>query len=84
MTTTDAMRRIEALEAAKRREDLGPLATELAAQVGVTVDELMAEAERIAVATAGLAMDETYAYMAADAGIPVAELRAEADRLMGQ
>lgn len=82
MTSNDALKRIEALEAAQQRATLQPMLDRLSAATGVPADDLWNEAEQIATAchrngiTSRGGMLE---YVAAETGIPVAELQADTD-----
>jgi len=78
----DAMKRLETLEGQTRRDDLGPFLERLAATSGITVGEIMAEAERVMRATEGQSMTSTLAWIALDSGMTVADLQSEADVLL--
>lgn len=82
MTSSDVMRRVQALETAQQRTALTPMLDKLSAATGVPGDEIWSEAEQIATAchrqgiTSRGGMLE---YVAAKTGIPVAELEADTD-----
>jgi len=78
----DFTRRIETLEGQTRRDDLTPFLERLAATSGITVGEIMAEAERVMRATEGQSMTSTLAWIALDSGLTVDALAAEADVLL--
>lgn len=78
---SDAMKRLETLEAQHRRWSLEPYAQELAEQQGLDVDELIDEAGRILQRIDAVGEDRAYAELAAEWGITVEELRAEAAAL---
>ncbi len=82
MSQSDALKRVEALEAETRRDDLGPFLERLAETSGITVGEIMAEAERVMAATEGQSMTSTLAWIALDCGMTVDDLAAEADVLL--
>ncbi len=82
MNQSDALRRLEVLEAEARRASLGPFLDRLAATTGITVGEIMAEAERVTRATEGQSMTSTLAWIALDCGMTVDDLAAEADVLL--
>jgi hypothetical protein len=78
----DFTRRLEVLEAETRRDDLDPFLARLAATSGITVGEILAEAERVTRATEGQSMASTLAWIADDCGMTVEALAAEADVLL--
>jgi len=78
----DAMKRLEAIEAQNRLDKQGPYLERLASNSGISINEILAEAERVNVATAMLTHREQLEWIAADAGMSVTELLAEADALL--
>jgi hypothetical protein len=82
MTTSEQMRRLEALEAEARLDAQGPLLERLATNSGISVGEILAEAERIETVTVHLTHRERLAWIAADCGVSVDELEAEANALL--
>ncbi len=82
MTTNEQMNRLAALEAQNRLDEQGPYLERLAAATGISVQEILAEAARVNVATDGLNYRDRMAWVASDCGISVAELEAEANALL--
>ena len=82
MNQSEALKRVETLEGQTRRDDLTPFLERLAATSGITVGEIMAEAERVMRATEGQSMTATVAWIADDCGVTVADLQSEADVLL--
>ncbi len=82
MTTSDQMRRIEHLETASARTNLGPLVERIAAVSGITVGEIMAEADRILAATPDMTPGQRLDWLAHDSGTTVAELQAQSAHLL--
>jgi hypothetical protein len=82
MTTSEQVRRLEALEAEARLDAQGPLLARLATNSGISVGEILSEASRVEIATAHLNYRQRLEWIAADAGMTVAELEAEADALL--
>jgi hypothetical protein len=76
------MNRLAALEAQNRLDEQGPYLERLSAATGISVQEILAEAERVNVATDGLNYRDRMAWVASDCGISVAELEAEANALL--
>lgn len=58
MTTREQMRRLEALEAQARQDDIDPYLAYMQERHGFSREEVLAEAECIASATAGMTDDE--------------------------
>lgn len=77
MSQAQALKRLAALEARSRRQSLEPYARDLAAQVGLDVDELTAEADRIRQRIDAVGEDRASAELAAEWGISIGQLRAE-------
>lgn len=82
MTTNEQMRRLEELEAQARVDKQGPHLERLAAATGISVQEILAEAARVNVATDGLNYRDRMAWVASDCGMTVDELEAEANALL--
>jgi hypothetical protein len=82
MTTSDAMRRLEAIEEQNRVDKKGPYLERLSAASGISVQEILAEAGRVNLATAHLTHHERTAWIARDCGLTVDELEAEANALL--
>ena len=82
MSNQDAMKRLEAIEAQNRRDEEGPHLERLSKATGISIGEILAEAERVNVATAHLNYRDRMAWVAADAGMTVVELEDEANRLL--
>ncbi len=82
MTTNEQMNRLAVLEAQNRLDEQGPYLERLSAATGISVQEILAEAERVNVATDGLNYRDRMAWVASDCGISVAELEAEANALL--
>ncbi len=82
MTTNEQMNRLAALEAQNRLDEQGPYLERLATNSGISINEILAESERIHSATAMLTRREQLEWIAADAGMSVTELLAEADALL--
>jgi len=82
MNQSEALKRVETLEGQTRRDDLTPFLERLAATSGITVGEIVAEAERVTRATEGQSMTSTLAWIADDCGMTVDALAAEADVLL--
>jgi len=82
MTTNDQMRRLAELESQARRDAQEPHLARLAAVSGVSVQEILAEAARVANATSNLTHREQLEWIAADCGLTIDELLAEADALL--
>ncbi len=82
MTTNEQMNRLAALEAQNRLDEQAPHLERLAAATGISVQEILAEAARVNVATDGLNYRDRMAWVAADCGMSVAELEAEASALL--
>ena len=82
MTTNEQMRRLEELEAQARYDEQGPHLARLSAATGISIGEIMAEANRVNVATAHLNYRQRLEWVAADAGMSVDELEAEANALL--
>jgi len=78
----DAMRRLEVLEAQNRRDEQGPHLERLSKATGISVGEILSEAERVNVATNGLNYRDRMAWVAADCGMSVDALEAEANALL--
>lgn len=76
MNHQGARRRLEKLEAQARRQAISADAARMAASSGIDVDELMAEAERIARLRVDLGHDEMLVTVAAEIGLSVEELLA--------
>ncbi len=76
MNQADAERRLEELEAQNRQRDLRPLLESMAAQTGVSVDDILAEAERLRVTygTDPVAIESGIAW---ETGATIEEIRAE-------
>jgi hypothetical protein len=82
MNQNEALKRLEVLEAETRRDDLGPFLERLAATTGITAGEIVAEAERVMLATEGQSRAGVLAWIALDCGMTVDALAAEADVLL--
>jgi hypothetical protein len=78
MSQTDALRRLEELEAKARYVDLQPLLERLSAETGVSVDDILIEAERLRT-TYGMDPLAIESGIAGELGIPVEQVRAEAE-----
>ena len=79
MTTLRQVRRLEALEARAPWGGPGPVMRflpRIAKECGVSEADLIAEAHRIAAATAGMTEREGTAWVAAEVGVTVEELEA--------
>jgi hypothetical protein len=76
------MRRLLAIEEQNRVDKQGPNLERLSAATGISVGEILAEAERVNVATAHLNYRQRLEWVAADAGMSVVELEAGADALL--
>jgi transcriptional regulator with XRE-family HTH domain len=79
---TDAMKRLEAIEAQNRVDKQGPHLERLAAATGISVGEILSEASRVEAATSNLTHHERIGWIAADCGLTIDELLAEADALL--
>lgn len=66
MTTSDQMKRLEALEAEARKVDMGPELERLAAESGIDAADILAEGERISRAIAGMNRFEAEDWLVAD------------------
>ena len=66
MNESEALKRLEQIEARARQEDLRPELERLAAENGLEVDEIVAEAHRIRAATSGMSRPEQMAWHARD------------------
>ena len=82
MTTSEQMRRLEALEADARLDAQAPHLERLSKATGISVGEILAEAGRVNAATAHLNYRQRLEWIAADAGMSVSELEDEANRLL--
>jgi hypothetical protein len=82
MNQADAERRIEDLETRNRQRDLRPLLESLAARTGVSVDDILAEAERLqgTYGTDPMAIESGIAW---ETGATLEEIRVEAEHVMG-
>jgi hypothetical protein len=78
----DAMKRLLAIEEQNRVDKQGPYLERLATNSGISINEILAESERIHSATAMLTHREQLEWVAADAGMTIDELLAEADALL--
>lgn len=81
------LRRLDAIEPDLRArmplsDELEAMLSRYAGIAGVTVDELRADAVRIAWETRGMTADERLAWVAADAGCTVDEFRRDLEGLM--
>lgn len=81
MSQSDALKRLEALEAQNRRRELEPLLERLSAETGVSVDDILIEAERLrsVYGTDRLAIE---CGIAREMGITVEQIRAEATQVI--
>ncbi len=66
MVTNEQMKRLEALEARARREDMRPMLEQVAAEHDLDVDELAREVWRIRAATEGMSRPEQKAWFVRD------------------
>lgn len=82
MITLAQMKRLEALEAQARQDDIDPYVTFTAERHGVSREDVLAEAEQVAKATAGMSPAEQRAWTARQCGISVeaVDQEIEADR----
>lgn len=82
MNQKEALRRLEELEAQNRRRDLEPMLESLSAQTGVSVDDILAEAERLRTTygTDPMAIESGIAW---ETGATLEEIRVEAEHVMG-
>jgi hypothetical protein len=78
----DAMKRLEALEAQNRVDEQGPLLERLSAATDISVAEIMAESQRVSVATAHLTYRQQLEWIASDCGMSVSELEDAANALL--
>ncbi len=82
MNQKDALRRLEDLEAQNRQRDLRPLLESLAAETGVSADDILSEAERLRTTygTDPMAIESGIAW---ETGATLEEIRVEAEHVMG-
>ncbi len=66
MNQAEALKRLEALEAKAREEDMQPALAALEAETGIPADEILAESRRIQTAIAGMSRFEAEAWMTQD------------------
>lgn len=66
MNQQEALRRLEALEAKAREEDVRPMLAALEAESGIPADEILAESRRIHTAIEGMTRFEAEDWMAQD------------------
>jgi hypothetical protein len=85
MSQSDALKRIETLEARKRQDDLTVMVNAIVAGTGIDRDELVAEAERIAsFMPANLTPRDQARWLARDMGQPDDQIEAMADQIEGE
>ena len=91
MSQADALKRLELLEARARYTDIRPMAEEAAEKLGFNVDELIAEAQRLAqrVEEIGFpavqaAVDAEAAWIAELCGVSVEDLYADVDQFFAR
>jgi len=87
MIQQDALRRLELLEAQARHVDIRPMAEAAAERLGVDVDELIAEAQRLArrVEEIGFpALEAELAEQAERSGITVEQLYGDVNELFAE
>ncbi len=82
MNQREAERRLEELEARKQRQALRPLLERLSAETGVSVDEILIEAERLRT-TYGADPVAMECGIAQEMGVTVDQVRAEAQQVIG-
>jgi hypothetical protein len=82
MNQAEALKRLEELESRRRQRDLRPMLESLAAQTGVSVDAILAEAERL-ITTYGSNSVAMECGIAQEMGITVEEIRDESTQVVG-
>ncbi len=78
----DAMKRLLALEEQQRADAQTPHLERLSAATGISVQEILAEAHRVNVATAHLSYRQQLEWIASDCGMSVSELEDAANALL--